>query len=247
MYEIRNYGRSSGNWSATTVNSSGVPVSGVLVNVGFTNLEASRPAIAYHGGNAGNYLITWQGTSYGAGVSTAAGGGSGIDIWGVSFNPSGGAVSASSYSRVNFNAPGNQFASSVAGRHTVTNGTSHLFIDTNKGYLSWKGSTAIGGSGNFRATPGSGQPVPAIDTNALRAYPNPSDGAVELQLNLKAGERVEQLLVTDLLGRTVERLPAPAEGTTRLSWTPKHRLPAGSYRVKLTTNQRNESQLLERQ
>ena len=238
VYEIRNFGKSLGVWT-----SSGS--SGSLVNSAFTSLEANRPAISYHGGNGNNYLITWQGTGYGSSVSTANGGGSGVDIWGVTYANGTPSITNNGYSRVNFNATGNQLLSSVAGRHTVTNGTSHLFVDTNKGYLSWKGSQALGGSSNFRAAPTTAQPAGLGD--ALRAYPNPSDGAVEFQLNLKANERVEQLLITDLMGRTIEQLPVPQEGATRVTWTPKRRLPTGNYRVKLTTNQRNESQLLERQ
>ena len=250
VYEIRNFGRSQGAWTAIySVGFPAVDVIGTLVNVGFTGLEASRPVVSYHGGNGNNYLITWQGKGYGSSVSTTAGGGSGLDIWGVTFTNGSPNPAVNGYSRVNFNATGDQLNASVAGRHTVTNGTSHLFVDVNKGYLSWKGSTAFGGNGNFRTAPGDAQPASPAGSvgNALRAYPNPSDGAVEFQLTLKANERVEQLLVTDVMGRTIEQLPVPAEGATRVTWTPKRRLTVGSYRVKLTTNQRHESQLLERQ
>ena len=122
----------------------------------------------------------------------------------------------------------------------------HLFRDDYAGKMSFKASNGTGGVNQYRpAAPGSGT-QPGAQPKALdmgsKAYPNPADGTVYLQVPLREGERVQQVLVTDAMGRTIDRLPVAADTNgAALTWKPAAQLPAGSYFFKLTTTQRSES------
>ncbi len=211
------------------------------------------------------YIVDWTG-----GSSAEAGAydkGSQNDVWAVTMaggahlgnGSSGPHAQPSGYNRVNKQGDGDQFAPSVAGRFLQGNlvgrfgnvsdeemekllqipGASpsvHLFFDATAKQLSYRRSGDFAGVGNAfhrPATPATGL--------LLQAYPNPSEGAVTVSLNLHSGEQVRRLLVIDNLGRAVAELPLPAKGSNNVEWKPAANLPAGVYTVRATTTERTAS------
>ena len=250
-YQIRNYGKSQGVFrpvpSATPLVVSQPNSSPTLAS----QIESRQPAISYVGGTQGNYAITWTGRNYPATPGTAPG--DDFDVLGVTMN-SGQFVYPTGppqptpyrYSFVNQVLKLAQRCPSVAGRHLYSGSTMHLFRDDYPKSASFKASNGTGGSTPYRLAPAGGgtQPAtqPAGPGMGSKAYPNPADGTVYLQVPLREGERVQQVLVTDALGRTVDRLPVAADASNEaLTWKPAAQLPAGSYFFKLTTTQRSES------
>lgn len=242
-FAIRNYGKYKGAFRPNFV----------LVSQPNTQIEALQPAISYIGGTNGYYAITWTGKNYPITSGTTPG--DDYDVLGVTMlggefvNNTTGTTQPTTpfkYSFVNKVLKLAQQYPSVAGRHLFAGNTMHLFRDDYAGKMSFKASNGTGGVNQYRpAAPGSGaQPGAQSKTPDMgsKAYPNPADGTVYLQVPLREGERVQQVLVTDAMGRTVDRLPVAADANGEaLTWKPAGQLPAGSYFFKLTTTQRSES------
>lgn len=69
------------------------------------------------------------------------------------------------------------------------------------------------------------------DYAALRSTVAPNPFTTEARLTLAPGSTVREVLITDALGRVIERLPVTA-GQRTLTWRPTSTLPAGLYYVR---------------
>lgn len=244
-YEIRSYGKTYNSWSGTV---------GTIRPADYISLsppaspnlsESIEPAVAFH--PQGYYILTWTGA--GSGYS-----GSDEDIWAVTLKDGTFISPPYTYSRVNDNLNGDQSASSVAGRHLGTNvgfangGSVHLFVNEDLQDLRYRrskvpaGTTAALKPGGPRTGTGN---QPGSDSRLLHIFPNPSDGPVSLQLNLRSGEELKRLTVVDLTGRIISELPISGD-QSQLSWKPAAQLPAGSYLLKAITSERTESTVINR-
>lgn len=195
----------------------------------------TRPATP----DANVYVVTWMAKNYPVGDA--------FDIWGRTFIA--GVPQSNHYGRINGpDIDGHQSVPSVSARHSgAARDSYHLFNDeSTRQQLSFKELNDYPGGDAF-TTPGGNKSAAPIGHSApagkLQAYPNPFSNAVEFSLGLRPQEQVQQLVVTDMLGRVVEQVAVPVEQASNqhLSWQPKQRLPEGSYQVRLMTNQRTET------
>ncbi|MBC7448042.1 MAG: T9SS type A sorting domain-containing protein [Hymenobacteraceae bacterium] len=247
--EIHNFGKSQGAWR------DGHTVVSIPRVRGTDTPVTYEPVVSYYSNRSkpGLYVVEWTANGYGK-----DGEGDALDVWSRSlvdgvrqFD------SPPTYSRVNDknHLRGNQHVPSVAGRFSPKEyAMAHLFADAFKNQLLFKLTFTQAGDGALsRPTGGAAAPtaVPG-QLNAvgriMQAYPNPSSAAVDFKLHLRAGETVQQLVVVDMLGRVVEKLPVPASPTAELTitWQPKRVVPEGAYQVKLVTNQRTETLAISR-
>ncbi len=247
IYEIHNYGKTNNAFRPGSTLVSLPNLTFPLPNScqGTTNLRkrtAKEPVVSYYPGDRGlkgYYIVTWTGRDYTDidPASDPTGGKGEDDVWastlidGVPEQVISGTI-AQRYSAVNSQTYGDQHTPSVAGRHMMGNDfTAHLFVDDAKQRLAFKQTTGIAGS----TTPL--RPAPA--TKLLQAYPNPSDGAMTVQLQLNKGETARQLTVVDQLGRTVDQVALTnATPEQPLTWKPSPQLPSGTYVLKLVTSER---------
>lgn len=245
--EIRNWGKSYNPATTTsTFRPSYTTVSPPYVS-NVTTTPTYLPVVAYYNTDYNltcPYVVTWMAKSYPRNSDL-------FDIWGRTFIA--GVPQSNDFGRINglgtADLNGNQSVPSVAARYSDGSNVSyHLFNDeSGRQQLSFKRLDYEPGGVGF-VLPGGQRPVkrPAAPTGragTLQAYPNPFSNAVEFSLGLRPQEQVQQLVVTDMLGRVVEQVKVTAEqaGNQHLTWQPKQRLADGTYQVRLMTNQRSET------
>lgn len=225
---IFNYGYAKGNFHDVAV-----------VNPQVLDLDAYEPVVAYYGGDDNKsfydqYIITWTGRDYPNGK--------GLDVWARTWL-AGTSTGTGDYSRVNTLFAGDQLHPSVAARYCADSKSSaHLFSNQATSDLGYKLTNTPAGYPLNRASSGNtvspSTPAPA---KAVQAFPNPFTQTVDFNLHLRPQETVQRLQVTDLSGRVLETLAAPASSEQTVTWRPKQALPNGAYMVKLVTNQRTET------
>lgn len=240
--EIHNFGKTQGTFR---------PSFGVVslpYVVGQSTTPTRLPVVSYSNYQSPDFnacVISWFSVSN-ASTGEYSPNGSSIDVWSRTFTK--GTPFLPDYSRINDNVEGYQYAPSVAARYCPGGGKSsvHLFADKTKQQFSFKLIQQFPGGGSvYRPAPGAGTKA---DAPSIEAFPNPSSSAVDFNLNLQAGEVVQQLTVVDLLGRVMERVPVSAaqQKNQSVRWTPRTAMPEGSYMVKLVTNQRTENVTIKR-
>ena len=192
-------------------------------------------------------------------------GGKGLDIWSLTMKsggrftyPGGGSGPAvpQAYSGVNRYLDATQWSPSLAARHLFQKyQTAHLFADEQQQQVSFHFTDVQAGQPGLGLRPAPGgapaSPAPAnkAATGLLHAYPNPADsnGATAIELSLRPGETLRQVL--DLAGRPVADLtPGADEGPNAgqlLTWKPGGAA-AGTYVVRATTSQRSETTAITR-
>ena len=224
------------------------------VVVGVNSLPATQPVVSYYSGTAQDqYIVAWTGYNY----DVAGGTGLLNDVWARSLTN--GTLIYPYYSRVNLGPDedptippaGNQQVPSVAARYSLVPLSSvHLFADDAQSLVFYKNVTVAAGDKSLARVAGGTKTGDTTTDPAqpLEAFPNPSSAAVDFNLHLREGEVVQQLTVVDLMGRVLDKIAVPASKSTeqKLTWQPKQAVPAGSYVVKLVTNQRTENITLNR-
>jgi uncharacterized cupredoxin-like copper-binding protein len=257
--EIRIFGRSAAGFRASPVTAS------IPFTAGVNSDAVAGPVVTCLRFNttAGNYFhVSWTHAKL---PNTATPSNSdGNDVWVRSYFENNTNVFAASiaYSRVNSDVSGNQQVPSIAGRYVqnVANGaarTAYFFFDEKNAQVAYKNSITLAGAGGGLARPANpagstSLPAPAevqAGQGLIQAFPNPFSTKVDFALNLRPQEQLQQLVVTDMLGRVVDTIELPANQALGkiLQWQPKQRLGEGSYLVKLTTNQRVETLIINRQ
>ncbi|MCC2548895.1 T9SS type A sorting domain-containing protein [Hymenobacter sp. BT175] len=236
-YAIYNYGKTGGSFRTGPALVAGGPGS---------QDPAVRPVVAFYGSYPNTreaYIVTWTASRYPNGNAE--------DVWGRSLVQ--GTLFGTDYSRVNDKDSGYQGIASVAGRHLDKDfGAAHLLYNAEEELLIYKLTFDVAGQAALRAASApviKSQPRASQErVGLMQSFPNPFRESLTLQLQLREGEKVESLIVTDVMGRVVGRIePGPAKPGQPLKWTPKAALPAGSYIVKLVTNQRTETHTLNKE
>jgi hypothetical protein len=251
-YAIWNFGKSNGQFRATytLVSPANHLIPAVLPAISCSELTSERvPNGPFNG-----YTIAWTG---GPGDDPNN---KEEDILAVGLsngrfrNGTGGPTAQPDvYSRVNLG--GNEVGQttvSIAGRHSTTAYEAgvqgkldpdrdyketeyhvYLYLEKGASQLDYRrSSTRPGLSTGLQRGLGNSSPSPTL----LQAYPNPSEGAVKIGVQLHPGEQVRRLTVLDAVGRAVAELPLPSGSVAE--WLPAAGQPAGRYTVRAETSER---------
>ena len=222
-YGILNYGYSNGDFRPGPTNVEP-----------FNNAAASQPVVAYQAqlGLEGVYVVAWTGNGYPKGNSN--------DIWARTLV--GGTLLYPDYSRVNMQADGPQQVPSVAGRHLLEQDAAYLFYDQAQSQISYKISGGIAGNSMAPLRPALSVGTTSASDASFQSYPNPFAGSTVFLLRPLAGEVMREIIVYDMLGREVDRMPLQnGVGTQEVNWQGPKSLPAGTYSAKLITSNRTET------